>query len=123
MTAGHAARALCVGVWHARTTLSIRVACMASDSPPGGRQDDHVQFMQVLAAAERLLREAGADPRSILSCDVFVRGPAARTAVLAVLRPRAARWPTLPRITPHPSPCTPQATVSLALVAARPTPL
>lgn len=66
-----------VGVRHAATSLCLRIACLntAAATTPA-TQDLELGMAQVLAAADRLLREAGSHRHRILSCELFVREPA-----------------------------------------------
>ncbi len=64
-----------VGVRHAATSLCLRIACL-NTATPGPAQDLEHSMAQVLAAADRLLREAGSHKHRITSCELFVREPA-----------------------------------------------
>lgn len=82
-TAGPAAAAaprvvarLRVGVRHAASSLCLRVACLnTTAAAPLGNQSLEHGMAQLLAAADRLLREAGSHKHRILSCELFVREP------------------------------------------------
>ncbi|MES2609562.1 MAG: hypothetical protein V4679_04935 [Pseudomonadota bacterium] len=67
-----------VGVRHAATSLCLRIACLntAAAASPSPSTDMEHGMAQVLAAADRLLREAGSHRHRILSCELFVREPA-----------------------------------------------
>lgn len=67
-----------VGVRHAATSLCLRIACLNSAvaATPSPSTDLEHGMAQVLAAADRLLREAGSHRHRILSCELFVREPA-----------------------------------------------
>lgn len=109
-----------VAVRHAVATLSIRVAYIAQTVPPAARPDTTGQLAQVLAATEGLLREAGADPHHIVSCEVFVREPSARARVQALMRTGATFWHARSCLVKPPWDATPQADMGLALVVTRP---
>lgn len=67
-----------VGVRHAATSLCLRIACLntAVAAPPLPAQDLEHSMAQMLAAADRLLREAGSHKHRVTSCELFVREPA-----------------------------------------------
>lgn len=67
-----------VGVRHAATSLCLRIACLntAVAATPSPAMDLEHSMTQVLAAADRLLREAGSHRHRITSCELFVREPA-----------------------------------------------
>ncbi|MGV3683633.1 MAG: hypothetical protein ACO1PM_28480 [Acidovorax sp.] len=67
-----------VGVRHAATSLCLRIACLnaAATGAPSPSADVEQGMAQVLAAADRLLREAGSHKHRITSCELFVRDPA-----------------------------------------------
>lgn len=66
-----------VGVRHAATSLGLRIACLnTTAAAPADTPDLEHGMAQVLAAADRLLREAGSHRHRILSCELFVREPA-----------------------------------------------
>lgn len=112
---------LCVGVRHTPGALSVRVAYIAGGAPAGADpQDAPRQFAQVLAATERLVHEAGASLDRMVSCEVFVREPAACPAVEALLRTWAARRSGCARLVRQPPGATPHADLGMALVVARP---
>lgn len=112
---------LCVGVRHTPGALSVRVAYIAGSAPAGaGPQEAQRQFAQVLAATERLVHEAGASLDRMVSCEVFVREPAACPAVEALLRTWAARRSGCARLVRQPPGATPHADLGMALVVARP---
>lgn len=64
-----------VGVRHAATSLCLRIACLNTTAPSPATDLEH-GMAQVLAAADRLLREAGSHKHRITSCELFVREPA-----------------------------------------------
>ncbi len=69
-----------VGVRHSARSLCLRIACLPA-------QDGVAHSMsQVLAAADRLLREAGSDKGRITSCELFVRDPAQTADARRMLR-------------------------------------
>lgn len=65
-----------VGVRHAANSLCLRIACLNTAATTPATQDLEYGMAQVLAAADRLLREAGSHRHRILSCELFVREPA-----------------------------------------------
>ncbi|KQO19068.1 hypothetical protein ASF16_10655 [Acidovorax sp. Leaf78] len=112
---------LCVGVRHRPGALSVRVAYIAGAAPAGAdTQDTQRQFAQVLATTERLVHEAGASLDGIVSCEVFVREPAACPGVEALLHTWAARRSGCARLVRQPPCATPHADLGMALVVARP---
>jgi enamine deaminase RidA (YjgF/YER057c/UK114 family) len=64
-----------VGVRHAATSLCLRIACLNTAATTPATQDLEYGMAQVMAAADRLLREAGSHRHRILSCELFVREP------------------------------------------------
>lgn len=62
-----------VGLRHAATSLCLRIACLGTTSLP--TQDLEHSMAEMLAAADRLLREAGSHKHRITSCELFVRDP------------------------------------------------
>jgi len=65
-----------VGVRHAANSLCLRIACLNMTAMTPATQDLEYGMAQVMAAADRLLREAGSHKHRILSCELFVREPA-----------------------------------------------
>lgn len=70
-----------VGVRHAAASLCLRIACLRiaclnTAATPSPAQSLEHSLAQVLAAADRLLREAGSHRHRTLSCELFVRDPA-----------------------------------------------
>lgn len=64
-----------VGVRHAANSLCLRIAGLGTAAIPPPAQDLEHTLAQVLAAADRLLREAGSHRHRVLSCELFVREP------------------------------------------------
>ncbi len=64
-----------VGVRHAPTSLCLRITCLNTAAHSTTADLEH-GMAQVLAAADRLLREAGSHRHRTLSCELFVRDPA-----------------------------------------------
>jgi enamine deaminase RidA (YjgF/YER057c/UK114 family) len=88
-TAAH----LRVGVRHTATSLCLRIACLdpATAAPDRDRDRDRDLehgMAQVLAAADRLLREAGSHRHRALSCELFVRD----TTLAAAARRLLGGW-------------------------------
>ncbi|WP_428001839.1 hypothetical protein [Acidovorax sp.] len=75
-TAPRVVARLRVGVRHAPTSLCVRITCLNTAATPSPAQDLEHSLAQVLAAADRLLREAGSHRHRTLSCELFVRDPA-----------------------------------------------
>lgn len=75
-TAPRVVARLRVGVRHAPTSLCVRITCLNTAATPSPAQDLEHSLAQVLAAADRLLREAGSHRHRTLSCELFVREPA-----------------------------------------------
>ncbi|MDP4076961.1 hypothetical protein [Acidovorax sp. A1169] len=65
-----------VAVRHAPTSLCLRITCLNTAATPSPAQSLEHSLAQVLAAADRLLREAGSHRHRTLSCELFVRDPA-----------------------------------------------
>lgn len=125
-----------VGVRHAATSLCVRVACLNALAVPAqapSAQATARSMAEVLAAADRLLREAGSHRGRIVSCDLFVHEPAHAAdarhllgswmAGGATTRPQveapAVRAHSLPRLAPGGTPNTAeQALVDMVLVVA-----
>lgn len=111
-----------VAVRHALATWSLRVAYVAQGAAAGPAHDTHHQLRHVLATAERLLREAGARRDQVVSCEVFVREPEARSTVEALLRNGAAHWPDRARLVRQ-SPGAPlHVDVAVTLLVSQPAP-
>lgn len=74
-TAPRVVARLRVGVRHAPTSLCLRITCLNTAAHSTTADLEH-GMAQVLAAADRLLREAGSHRHRTLSCELFVREPA-----------------------------------------------
>ena len=109
-----------VAVRHARAGWSLRVDSLAQAAPAAAQRDAPRQFRLLLATAEGLLHEAGAGFDQVVSCEVFVREPAARRAVAALLHAGATRWPAPARLVHPPQGALPEAGMGVALVVAQP---